>query len=64
MSVTQYEIPCSYDLLKLKDTVFFLSKNSLKTITIDNGEAYADFVNQSPYPPSPNRLKGFNVKLT
>ena len=64
MSVTQYEIPCAYDLLKLKDTVFFLSKNSLKTITIDNGEAYADFVNQSPYPPSPNRLKGFNVKLT
>ena len=64
MSVTQYEIPCSYDLLKLKDTVFFLSKNSLKTINIDNGEAYATFVNQSPYPPSPNRLKGFNVKLT
>ena len=64
MSVTQYEIPCAYDLLKLKDTVFFLSKNSLKTITIDNGEAYATFVNQSPYPPSPNRLKGFNVKLT
>ena len=64
MSVTQYEIPCAYDLLKLKDTVFFLSKNSLKTITIDNGEAYATFVNQSPQPPSPNRLKGFNVKLT
>lgn len=64
MSVTQYEIPCAYDLLKLKDTVFFLSKNSLKTITIDNGEAYVDFVNQSPQPPSPNRLKGFNVKLT
>ena len=64
MSVTQYEIPCAYDLLKLKDTVFFLSKNSLKTISIDNGEAYATFVNPSPYPPSPNRLKGFNVKLT
>lgn len=64
MSVTQYEIPCAYDLMKLKDTVFFLSKNSLKTITIDNGEAYVDFVNQSPQPPSPNRLKGFNVKLT
>lgn len=64
MSVTQYEIPCAYDLLKLKDTVFFLSKNNLKTITIDNGEAYAAFVNPSPQPPSPNRLKGFNVKLT
>lgn len=64
MSVTQYTIGCGYELLKLKDTVFFLSKNSLKTITIDNGEAYATFVNQSPQPPSPNRLKGFNVKLT
>ena len=64
MSVTQYTIGCGYELLKLKDTVFFLSKNSLKTITIDNGEAYVDFVNQSPHPPSPNRLKGFNVKLT
>lgn len=64
MSVSQYEIPCAYDLLKLKDTVFFLSKSSLKTITIDNGEAYATFVNPSPYPYSPNRLKGFNVKLT
>lgn len=64
MSVTQYTIGCGYELLKLKDTVFFLSKNSLKTITIDNGEAYVDFVNQSPQPPSPNRLKGFNVKLT
>lgn len=64
MSVTQYTIGCGYELLKLKDTVFFLSKNSLKTITIDNGEAYATFVNPSPYPPSPSRLKGFNVKLT
>ena len=64
MSVTQYTIGCGYELLKLKDTVFFLSKNSLKTITIDNGEAYVDFVNQSPQPPSPSRLKGFNVKLT
>lgn len=64
MSVTQYTIGCGYELLKLKDTVFFLSKNSLKTITIDNGETYVDFVNQSPQPPSPNRLKGFNVKLT
>lgn len=64
MSVTQYTIGCGYELLKLKDTVFFLSKNSLKTITIDNGEAYATFVNPSPQPPSPNRLKGFNVKLT
>lgn len=64
MSVTQYEIPCSYDLLKLKDTVFFLSKTNLKTVKIDNGDAYATFVNQSPQPPSPSRLKGFNVKLT
>lgn len=64
MSVTTYTIGCGYELLKLKDTVFFLSKNSLKTITIDNGEAYVDFVNQSPQPTSPNRLKGFNVKLT
>ena len=64
MSVTQYTIGCGYELLKLKDTVFFLSKNQLKTINIDNGEAYATFVNPSPQPPSPSRLKGFNVKLT
>ena len=60
MSVTQYTIGCGYELLKLKDTVFFLSKNSLKTITIDNGESYAA-INDSV---SPNQLKGFNVKLT
>ena len=64
MSVTQYTIGCGYELLKLKDTVFFISKNRFKTVIIDNGDAYATFVNQSPYPPSPNRLKGFNVKLT
>lgn len=64
MSVTTYTIGCGYELSKLKNTVYFLSKDSLKTISIDNGEAYATFVNQSPQPPSPNRLKGFNVKLT
>ncbi len=60
MSVTQYTIGCGYELLKLKNTVFFLSKTQLKTINIDNGEAYAA-INDSV---SPNRLKGFNVKLT
>lgn len=64
MSVTQYTIGCGYELSKLKNTVYFLSKDSVKNIEIDNGEAYVDFVNQSPQPPSPNRLKGFNVKLT
>lgn len=60
MSVTTYTIGCGYELLKLKDTVYFLSKDSVKTITIDNGEAYAA-INDSV---SPNQLKGFNVKLT
>ena len=60
MSVTQYTIGCGYELLKLKDTVYFLSKTQLKTINIDNGEAYV-VINESV---SPNRLKGFNVKLT
>ena len=60
MSVTQYTIGCGYELLKLKDTVFFLSKTQLKTINIDNGEAYVT-INDSV---SPNQLKGFNVKLT
>lgn len=60
MSVTTYEIPCGYELSKLKNTVYFLSKDSLKTITIDNGEAYAA-INDSV---SPNQLKGFNVRLS
>ena len=60
MSVTQYTIGCGYELLKLKNTVFFLSKTQLKTINIDNGEAYV-VINDSV---SPNQLKGFNVKLT
>jgi len=64
MSVTQYTIPCRYNIPKLKDTVYFVSKSMAKIINIDNGTASVTINNPSPYPPSPSRLKGFNVKLT
>ena len=64
MSVTQYTIGCGYDLSKLKNQVYFLNKNQNWTINIDNGEASVTFVNPSPYPPSVNRLIGFNIKFT
>ena len=63
MSVTTYEIGCKYDLSKLKNQVYFLNKSHQWSIDIDNGEASATFVNTSPYPPSTNRLDGFNIKL-
>ena len=63
MSVTTYEIGCKYDLSKLKNQVYFLNKDHQWTIDIDNGEASVTFVNPSPYPPSTNKLDGFNIKL-
>ena len=63
MSVTTYEIGRKYDLSKLKNQVYFLNKDHHYTINIDNGETSATFVNPSPYPPSTNRLDGFNIKL-
>ena len=63
MSVTQYTIPCRYNIPKLKDTVYFVSKSMAKIINIDNGTAFVTINNPSPYPMSPSKLQGFNIKL-
>ena len=64
MSVTQYTIPCGYKIPRLKDYVYFVDKLTAKVINIDNGTATATINNPSPYPMSPNRLKGFNINLS
>lgn len=64
MSVTQYTIPCGYKIQRLKDYVYFVDKLTAKVINIDNGTATATINNTSPYPMSPNRLKGFNINLS
>jgi hypothetical protein len=63
MSVTQYTIPCRYNIPKLKDTVYFVSKSMAKIINIDNGTASVTINNPSPYPMSPSKLQGFNIRL-
>lgn len=63
MSVTQYTIPCGYKIPKLKDTVYFVSKSMAKIINIDNGTASVTINNPSPYPMSPSKLQGFNIRL-
>lgn len=63
MSVTQYTIPCKYNIPKLKDTVYFVSKSMAKIINIDNGTASVTINNPSPYPMSPSKLQGFNIRL-
>lgn len=63
MSVTQYTIPCRYNIPKLKDTVYFVSKSMAKIVNIDNGTASVTINNPSPYPMSPSKLQGFNIRL-
>lgn len=58
MSVTQYTLPCSYRIPKLRDNVYFISKSVMKVINIDNGAADVTINN-----PNVIRLKGFNIRL-
>lgn len=58
MSVTQYTLPCSYRIPKLRDNVYFISKSVMKVINIDNGAADVIINN-----PNVIRLKGFDIRL-
>ena len=58
MSVTQYTLPCSYRIPKLRDNVYFISKSVMKVINIDNGAADVTINN-----PNVIRLKGFDIRL-
>lgn len=56
--VTQYTIPCSYRIPKLRDNVYFISKSVMKVINIDNGAADVTINN-----PNVIRLKGFDIRF-
>ncbi len=62
MSVTNYtpgfSATCKYNYSKLKDVIYLVSKNHVKNVHIDNGEAYIDGLTELPL-----RLNGFNISL-
>ena len=61
MAVTNYTPGasiCKYTYSKLKDVIYLVSKDHLKTVYIDNGEAYIDGLTELPL-----RLNGFNIAL-
>ena len=62
MSVTNYtpglSATCRYNYSKLKDVIYLVSKNHVKNVHIDNGEAYIDGLTELPL-----RLNGFNISL-
>lgn len=62
MSVTNYtpglSATCRYNYSKLKDVIYLVSKNHVKNVHIDNGEAYIDGLTEFPL-----RLNGFGVSL-
>ena len=61
MAVTNYTPGasiCKYTYNKLKDVIYLVSKDHLKTVYIDNGEAYIDGLTELPL-----RLNGFNIAL-
>ena len=62
MSVTNYtpglSATCRYNYSKLKDVIYLVSKDHLKNVHIDNGEAYIDGLTELPL-----RLNGFNISL-
>lgn len=63
MSVTNYnpkaDLGCRYNYNKLKNRVLLFSKEHVKNIHIDNGEAYVDDLTEEPLV-----LNGFNVQLS
>lgn len=61
MAVTNYTpgaSMCKYTYSKLKDVIYLVSKDHLKNVYIDNGEAYIDGLTELPL-----RLNGFNISL-
>jgi hypothetical protein len=62
MSVTNYNPSyaegCKYRYERLKDVIFLVSKDHVKNIHIDNGDAYIDDLREPPLV-----INGFNVQL-
>ena len=61
MSVSNYtpsSAICKYTYSKLKDVIYLVSKDHLKDVHIDNGEAYISGLTELPL-----RLNGFNIQL-
>ena len=61
MSVTNYipSVNCGYKYNKLKNVVYLVSKNHLKDIRIDGGEAYIVNLNETPM-----KIECHNVEFT
>lgn len=63
MAVTEYkpksDLGCRYSYDKLENVVYLVSKEHLKKVYIDNGEAYIDSLTEVPM-----RLEGFNIQFT
>ena len=61
MAVTNYTpnaATCSYSYSKLRNTIYLVSKDHLKEVFIDNGEAYISGLTETPM-----RIDGFNLSL-
>ena len=63
MAVTEYKpintFGCRYSYDKLENVVYLVSKEHVKNVYIDNGEAYIDGLTEVPM-----RLEGFNISFT
>lgn len=59
MSVSNYiNSKCKYTYSKLKNVIYLVSKEHVKNVYVDNGEAYIDHLSQLPL-----RLNGFSINL-
>lgn len=61
MSVSNYKPSdnmCKYTYSKLKNVVYLVSREHVKNVYIDNGEAYCDNITELPL-----RLNGFDINL-
>ena len=63
MAVTEYKpksvLGCRYSYDKLDNVVYLVSKEHVKKVYIDNGEAYIDNLTEVPM-----RLEGFNIQFS
>lgn len=59
MSVSNYTPDKAYKYSKLKNVLYLVSSEHVKSIHIDNGEAYIDDLSETP-----TRIKGYNIQFT
>ena len=58
MSISNYNQSCGYRIGKLEDAIYIISKDAVKGITIDNGEAYISAITTTP-----TVVKAYSVTL-